>query len=359
MELTNKMKNVLKKKDHKEEPKVKREKAKGPKTKKTEKPKGTLFERIFSVPLLKQSIKSNLSLWLILSIGTALIFIIVNIAIGTKKVFSTIDMNIVSQYVADENMQWLQILGLLDTMGFKLSQIQIMSQLDLNAIMSDLVYKIAGVLLPMIYVIIAGNKLIASQVNDGSMAYVLSTPTARKKVVRTQWFFLATSLIGMYIIITIGAFVSGIIGNTITGAMPTSTYTLRTVLFCLSSFCAIFCLMGVCFCASSVFNKSNMSIAIGGGACVLAFIFCVLGLFANDAFVAVGVGVSEMNFFNYLTVFSLIDTDSLSNFCKAATRFKNVQISYDWIWKDGIAFLMGVGLSIFGSVWFCKKDLPL
>lgn len=318
------------------------------------------FSDYFSVPLLKQSIKANWVLWLILAIGSALIFIIINAASGTKKVFTAIDMNVVTQYVADENMNWLQILGLLDIMGFQLSRIQVMSQLDLNSIMSDLINKIAGVLLPMIYVMIVGNRLIASQVSEGSMAYVLSTPTARKKVVRTQFLFLSVSLVLMYVIVFIGQFVSGMPAAIKLAITPFSTYTLKTLLSCFASFTAIFFLMGVCFGASAFFNKSSKSIAVGGGACVIAFLCCILGLFANNVFVAVGVGVEEMQFFNYLTVFTLIDTDSITNFCKGATGvIDSNMMSFDWIWKCAISIGCGLGLSFLGGLIFTKKDLPL
>ena len=139
-------------------------------------------EKFISKPLFKQSLKSLLGLWIALMIGSAFIFIVINIAIGSKNIFTNIDMEGVSAYVNDEDLSWLKILGLLEQMGFSLSRIQIMSQIDLNSILNELIYKIAGVLLPMIYVMIASNRLIAAQVSDGSMAYVLSTPTNRKTV---------------------------------------------------------------------------------------------------------------------------------------------------------------------------------
>ena len=150
-------------------------------------------KEFISKPLFSQSLKSLRLIWLILTAGAALIFIIVNLAIGSKNIFTNIDMNSVSTYVKDEEIGWLKVLGLLESMGFSLARIQAMSQLDLNSILAELIYKISGVLLPMIYVIIASNKLVASQVNDGSMAYVLSTPTNRKTVVRTQYLFLILS----------------------------------------------------------------------------------------------------------------------------------------------------------------------
>lgn len=318
----------------------------------------------YSWPLFKQSIKSNWVLWLVLAAGSAMIFVIINLVVGTRTIFTNIDMAVVQQYMQDEGLSWLQVLGLLEKMGFSLARLQIMSQLDLNAIMNDLIYKIAGVLLPMIYVMIIANRLLASQVNDGSMAYVLSTPTNRRKVVRTQYLFLLLSLIAMYLVIMIGAMGSGAIAVAIRNAKPAaaqeffSTFFLRTFLYCLASFLAIFGLSGVCFCASAVMNKSSRSIAIGGGACVCAFLFCILGLFGNKIFVSVGVGVEAMNFFNYMTIFSLINTDSMSSFAKAVTGV-DAEISFTWIWELAVLLIMGGGLSAIGSIYFTKKDLPL
>lgn len=315
---------------------------------------------IISKPLLSQSIKSNFLLWLILSLGSAAIFIIINLVVGTKTIFTSINIGKVQTYVSDENMSWLQILGLLDAMGFNLSRIQVMASIDMNSVMNDLVFKIAGVLLPMIYVMIVCNKLVASQVSDGSMAYILSTPTNRKKVVRTQYVFMVASLVAMYLVITIGAFASGSIAYYITRPrnLNFGAFALRTFLYCFGSFIAMFGLTGVCFGASCWFNKSNKSVAVGGGACVLAFLCCILGLFGNKVFVSVGVGVSAMNVFNYLTIYSLVDTEGMGNFAKGVNGLP-ADISYNWIWKLGILIVIGIVLAYLGSRKFLKKDLPL
>ena len=247
-------------------------------------------------------------------------------------------------------------------MGFSLSRIQIMSQIDLNSILNELVYKISGVLLPMIYVMIAANRLIASQVSDGSMAYVLSTPTNRKTVVRTQYVFLLLSVVAMYIIITISSVtsegISFVIAKNANPDMEGSWNPGTTLLFCLGSFFAMFALAGICFGASAFFNKSNYSIAVGGGACILSFLCCILGLFGNEVFVAVGVGVKAMSFFNYLSLFTLVDNSSMSAFSKAMAGY-DVAISFDWIWKLAILFAIGVVFAYLGGRRFNKKDLPL
>lgn len=327
-----------------------------------EKPQAKKKKEFISVPLFKQSLKANWVLWLILALGSAAIFVIVNLVLGTKNIFTNIDMGTVSVYVKDEGLSWLQILGLLEQMGFSLSRIQTMSQIDINSVMNDLVYKIAGVLLPMIYVMIVCNKLIAAQVSDGSMAYVLSTPTNRKTVVRTQYIFMVSSLFAMYIVITTGAFISGAIGNAITHNVPFATFALRTCMYCFGSFIAMFALTGICFGASAWFNKSNQSVAVGGGACVLCFICCILGLFGNKVFVSVGIGVEAMNVFNFLTLYTLIDTESMNLFAKSVTHAEEIAINVEsmkWLWDLGILIVIGAVLAFVGSRRFIKKDLPL
>ena len=318
--------------------------------------------QFISKPLLKQSFKSLLGLWIALMVGSAFIFVVINIAIGSKNIFTNIDMDSVTTYVNDENLNWLQILGLLEQMGFSLSRIQIMSQIDLNSILNELVYKIAGVLLPMIYVMIASNKLIAAQVSDGSMAYILSTPTNRKTVVRTQYIFLLITIVGMYLAITAAAVTSEgisfiIAKNENPDAIGVYNPT-TTLLFCLGSFLAIFALAGICFGASAFFNKSANSVAVGGGACILSFLACILGLFGNEVFVAVGIGVKAMGFFNYLSIFTLVDNTSMSAFSKALAGY-DVAISFDWTWKLAILITIGVAFAVAGSFKFVKKDLPL
>lgn len=320
----------------------------------------------FSWPLFKQSLKANWLLWLLLSVGSAAIFVIINLVIGSKKIFVNIDMNAVSLYVQDEGLSWLVLLGFLEQMGFSLNRIQTLSQIDLNAIMNDLIYKITGVLLPMIYVMIVSNKLIASQVSDGSMAYILSTPTNRKKVLRTQYLFLIISLVSMYLIITTGALVSEGVANAILksqygeeAASPLAYRLIRTILYCFGSMMAIFGLSGICFGASAFCNKSNKSIAIGGGVSVLCFICCILGLFGNKVFVAVGIGVQSMNFFNYMTLFTLIDTENINAFCKAINGMTGGNMNFIWLIELGILFVIGILGAFIGSFHFVKKDLPL
>ena len=318
--------------------------------------------KFISKPLFKQSLKSLFGLWLAMTIGSAFIFIVINVAIGSKGIFTNINMDAVSVYVSEEGLGWLKVLGLLERMGFSLARIQVMSQIDLNSILNELIYKIAGVLLPMIYVMICANKLIAAQVSDGSMAYILSTPTNRKTVIRTQYLFLLLSIFLMYVVIFIAAFSSEAISNAVAVAqnpdMKSTWNPIVTPLFCFGSFLAIFALGGIAFGASAFFNKSSYSVAVGGGACIISFLCCILGLFGNEVFVAVGIGVKAMGMFNYLSIFTLVDNSSMSAFAKAMSGL-DAQISYNWIWELAILIVIGGVFAYIGGRHFVKKDLPL
>ena len=313
-----------------------------------------------SIPLLKQTIKSSWVLWLVLTLGSAAIFFIINAVVFSKDIFTNIKMEEVSAYVNDEELSWLQILGLMDKMGFSLQRIEIMSRIDLNSILNELVYKIAGVFLPMIYVMITANQLIASQVSSGSLAYVLSTPTSRRTVLRTHALYMFLSVLAMYIVILVSAVGSEAIAGAIriSNGGSTNMIPLRTILYTFASFAAMIGLTGICFGASAYFNKSNQSIAVGGGICVLSFLGIILGLFGNKIFVAVGIGVEAMSIFNYVSLFSLINTDSISEFSKYASGLGGSN-SLMWVWEILILFAIGGIAALVGSIKFTKKDLPL
>lgn len=310
--------------------------------------------KIFSKPLFIQSIKANWLIWLILTLAASIILSIINLIMGTQNLIIQIDMTAVNKYIADENMEWLQIFGLMQTMGFSLSRIQTMASIDVMAVFNDVVYSIAGVLLPLIYIIITSNKLIASQVDNGSMAYVLSTPTSRKKVVFTQFAFLIVSLIGMYIMQTGFALGSELIGYGFSRANP-----LRTLLLNLDGLISMFAFCGIAFMCSCIFSRSKYSLGLGGGYCVFCFLATILGLFGSEVFVSLGVGVKAMNVFNYLTLLSLYNTNSISDFIKAIQGSIDVEISYTWIWQGGILIAISIVCFFVGLKVFQKKDLPL
>lgn len=315
-------------------------------------PAKTPRKPIFSRPLLKQSFKANRTLLLVVTLGMAALISVINIVVGKNTIFTKIDMNQATVYMKDENLSWLVVLGLFQTMGFGLNRIAVMASLDMSIVMDSIIYGIAMIILPMLYVVSVANSLIAVQVDNGSMAYVLSTPTNRKQVVRTQALFLFGSLLAMYLVVTGVDLLTKLVGY------GSNMNPLRTFLLEFGCYLAMSALAGIAFMASCLFNRSRHALALGGGFAVWCFLAMVLGLFGTNTFFSLGLGVESMKIFNYTTIFTLFNTESIDIFCKYLRGTSDVS-SYHWIWELAILLVVAIGTSIFGAKKFEKKDLPL
>ena len=222
------------------------------------------------------------------------------------------------------------------------SALKAVGEADLyTLIVGSIFYKLAGLLLPIIYMIMASNNLISGQVDSGSMAYVLSTSTKRKDVVFTQGVFLVGSLFAMFSLTTAtGCVCLAIVKNTVT-----LTYG-NLVLLNVGAFLVLLALSGLCFFTSCWFDRSKRSMAIGGGLSIFALVAAMLGLFGSPVIPSV-VRLTALNNFNYTTIITLFDVISIM---EGTTAF---------IWKFAILFAIGLVGYIAGSIKFVKKDLPL
>ena len=296
---------------------------------------------LISKPLLKQSIKSNSSLWGFCTLGLCIIIAVINLLIGGKDLSSGgVDMNEIGKYITALGNDGLTLAGLFTALGFGSDLLQLVQSMNINFFVQEMYYSLAGIMLAMIFVIVTANKLIASQIDNGSMAYVLSTPTKRITVAFTQLFYLIGALFSMYFIVT---FV-----DTMTRLISAGTVDLaNVVLLNLGSFIAMLAIAGICFMASCIFNLSKHSLALGGGITVFFFICKILALFGTESFVSVGMGVEEMQIINYFTIISLYDTTSIAD------------LNPIFIYKLFILIAIGIITTIVGIYYFNKKDLPL
>lgn len=209
-------------------------------------------------------------------------------------------------------------------------------------IIGNLFYRVAGILLPMVYVIMVANGLLAGQVDSGSMAYVLSTPTKRRTVTVTQMTYLMLSLLAIFLLVT----VTSVVSIWIVGGNEFTINFVEILLLNLGAFLTMFAFAGFCFMCSSIFNRSKYSMSIGGGISILMLVCTILGLFGSDV-VPAAMRIGQMNFFNYLSIISLFDATSI------------LSGGMDFLWKFGILALIGIVTFIVGVFWFEKKDLPL
>lgn len=208
-------------------------------------------------------------------------------------------------------------------------------------IIGSIFYKLAGLLLPIIYMIMVSNNLIAGQVDSGSMAYVLSTSTKRSTVIFTQAVYLVGSLLAMFGLTTI----TGCVCLAFVSEDVKLTYG-KLILLNVGAFLVLFALSGLCFFTSCWFDRSKRSMAIGGGLSIFALVAAMLGLFGSPVIPSV-VRLDSLNYFNYATIISFFDVISIMD---GTTAF---------LWKFAILIVMGlIGYGI-GSVRFTRKDLPL
>ena len=209
-------------------------------------------------------------------------------------------------------------------------------------IIGSIFYRIAGLLLPMVFVIMTANSLLAGQVDSGSMAYVLSTPTKRRTVSVTQMTYLVVALFAMYALLTIVSVISVFV----VGGNSFAINYGEILLFNLGAFLTMFAFAGFCFMCSAIFNRSKHSMSVGGGLTIFMLVCTILGLFGSSV-VPSAMRISAMDFFNYLSIISFFDTVSILNG------------TLDYLWKFAILLGIGIVTIIIGVFRFDKKDLPL
>ena len=246
--------------------------------------------------------------------------------------------NIKNELVANVGQSFLASLP--ESVGESLRELGTMDLF--NLITGSIFYKVAGLLLPIIYIIMVANNLIAGQVDSGSMAYVLSTSTKRKQVVYTQATYLVGSLFAMCLCTTAVSFICFAF---LDKSMITMTYG-ELALLNVGFFVTLFALSGISFLTSCIFNRTKHSMGIGGGINMFFLVATILGLFGSAVLPSV-VRIDSLNFFNYCSLITLFDEMSILG---GTTTF---------IWKFSILIVVGILCYVIGAERFKKKDLPL
>lgn len=213
--------------------------------------------------------------------------------------------------------------GLIAAMGFN----------NLGTTLTDFIgsyfYGFLILLLPMIYTITVCNRCIASHVDKGSMAYLLSTPNKRTKIAATQAFFIITSTTVMIAFIaTAGILISNI-------AFPGELDISAFLLLNLGTLLLYYAVTGMGFFASCFFNDTKNSLMVGAG---LPIAFLVIQMISD-------VG-EKVRFLKYFTLFTLFDPEKIIGGESFIPQFITLLII--------TAIMYGLGIYVFD-----KRDLPL
>lgn len=244
------------------------------------------------------------------------------------------------QTIKSNWVMWTAMTALMTIMCIQFSAMKMTQSL-----LFTIFYGMITTILPGIYVLVTSNKLIASQVDRGSMAYVLSTPIKRSTVVITQIIFMVSSLILMFTIQTAAHIAVNQIStlslnslsyNQLSGDLTTAMIikvNLSALLVCIA-------MAGVCFMFSGIFNTTKFTIGLSG-------IFVGESILANMLAMFGSLGVKGLDNFKYATICSFYDYQSV------------LTSNNDWIIKMIFPLAIAIITFLIGGIVFRKKDLPL
>ncbi|MCD7750287.1 MAG: ABC transporter permease [Lachnospiraceae bacterium] len=234
---------------------------------------------------------------------------------------------------------------MLEMMGIPSDMLETMSEMDASAMLNQMYFTIMALLPIILFLVFAGNALVVDQVDKGSMAYILSTPTKRSAVAITQAIYL---VIIPFIMVGCGFLVKLAASQAFVGEVDVAKYAaLYGGLYVLTEAMA-----GICYLASCLFNLSKNALALGGGLNVWFFLCSLLGVFGSESMVSMGIGVEMLGQFNNLTIVGLFDIEALGTVGTEA-------VDYAFAPKLAALAVIAVVCYVVGMIRFQKKDLPL
>jgi ABC-2 type transport system permease protein len=148
---------------------------------------------------------------------------------------------------------------------------------DLTGYLASWLYGFLMFGFPMVYCIILGNRLVAKLVDNGSFAYLLSTPNSRVKIIITQGIYALASVAVLFAaLFSLGFFVCEAMlpGLLDVGAFLSLNFTTMLVNMTV---------MMISYFFSCLFNDSKMSLGFGAGLPIAFILLNMLGGVSQDA----------------------------------------------------------------------------
>ncbi len=141
----------------------------------------------------------------------------------------------------------------------------------LSDYLANFLYGLLMFAFPMVYCIILGNKLVAKLVDNGSFAYLLSTPNSRNKIIITQGIYALLSIVVMFLFIfTMGVLISETMFK---GALDIKNFFRLNVTTMLVNTTVLM----ICFFFSCLFNDSKKALGFGAGIPIAFLLLQMLG----------------------------------------------------------------------------------
>lgn len=229
----------------------------------------------------------------------------------------------------DENLGWMQMFQemypeLLDFIGFNVVHLT-----DFQYFVSGYLYGMLFFLFGLIYANILSNKLIYRYIDSGSIAYLLTTPNSRVKILTTQIKVLGTYLFMLALSMFLITSVSGEIFN------PNYVDFSKLLYLNLSFFIFLCFISAIMFLCHSLFDgKTALGTSIG-----IPVVFFFFKLISNLG--------DQYKFVSYITPFSLFDPILCIN-------YDGLSFIY-----NGILITLTICLYFITIHFFKKRDLSI
>lgn len=221
--------------------------------------------------------------------------------------------------------------------GYQAALPEMMAAFGMTGIASSLLewiqiylYGFIMLLFPLIFIIIAVNKLVMGYVDNGSLAGILATPNSRGKIILTQ---LLSLYLWLFILMACITCVGVISANVL---FPDELDISKYLCLNAGTLMLWFAVAGITFFAACIFSDAKYYYFVGAGIPVLFFFFHMMGNMGED-----------LEFLKYATIYSLLPADKL------------ITGSSEAVLPCGILFFICVVLSVAGGIYFTKKDFSL
>lgn len=201
---------------------------------------------------------------------------------------------------------------------------------ELTTYIAGYLYGFILVIFPIIFIVFTANSLVASQVDKGTMAYILSNPIKREKVIVTQIIFLVTTISALIAYSALVVIVMSAI------MWPGMLDVWNYILLNLVTIVLLISIGSICFLFSAIFNSSKYSV---GASTAVVTVFIMANMLRSVS--------EELSFLKIFTPISVMDTNRI-------------------LTDSGYSYIVIASFAIFSAVMFTlsvivfkKKDLAI
>ncbi|QHX35701.1 ABC transporter permease [Spiroplasma sp. TIUS-1] len=191
-----------------------------------------------------------------------------------------------------------------------------------------------GYQLPIIFIIIIGNRILAAEVEKGYLSYLLSSPLSRNKIVTSKLLAFISSVLVYSLLTTIVGVItlastneSGMINFWLVNSLGLGLLLLTAA--------------GISFLFSAIFNKGALSLLVTSTILGVSIIFGMFGMLFEETIPA----LANLKYISLNILFdtSFIDADKVGT----------------WIGQYLAMIAGSIGLFFGAVIYFKNKDLPL